>query len=64
MEVATRCPTRSPTRGIAASKKPKMRATRTRSLPPTPERPMPIAAAKFDNPSATATSKIPDTEPT
>jgi hypothetical protein len=49
--------------GIAASKKPKTMAIRMRRRPSTPDRPMPTAAAKFDNPSATATNAMPAMEP-
>lgn len=62
MDVATLRPIKSPSSGIAASKKPKTMATRARRLASTPERPMPMAAAKFDKPSAKATNAIADTQ--
>ena len=48
----------------AASNVPKTIATRRRTLVSTPERPMPIAAAKFDRPSAVATRIRASTGPT
>jgi hypothetical protein len=54
IESARRCPASRPINGIVASKKPKMMAICTRRRPSTPERPMPMAAARFDKPRATA----------
>jgi len=61
MEVATRRPMMSPTRGIAASKKPKDEGGP--KAEPSAAAGEADAAAKFDKPNATAISKIPDTEP-
>jgi hypothetical protein len=44
-----------PITGIAASKTPKMSATRSLVRPSTPPVPIPIAAARFDGPTDTAT---------
>ncbi len=52
--VANRRPASSPTTGIPASKTPKTAPTRSRVLASTPATPMPMAAARFPSPTATA----------
>src|SRR5215469_1101804 len=56
ISVANRWPISSPTTGIPASKTPNTRPTSSRTRAFTPVTPMPMAAARFDSPTATAAS--------
>jgi hypothetical protein len=50
--------------GMAASKTPKIRATRSRSLRSTPETPMAVEAPKLSRPTDTATKRRASTQET